>query len=67
MVCPRKTMADDETQNLECINHFMWLVYEVDGRVCQTVHSEKQGECVGFIRVERHIPSVKSARDFIKV
>ena len=39
----------------------------VDGRVCLTVLSERQGECVRFVRVKSLIPSVGPAPDSIKV
>ena len=56
MVYQRKIMVDGEAQKLQYLNFFKWFLYEVYGSVFQAVISERPGEDVGFVRVERHIP-----------
>ena len=46
MVCPRKIMADRETQQFERLNFLKGIVKKVDRRVCQTVLSERDSERV---------------------
>ena len=59
MVCPKKIMADSETQDFEWLNFFKRNVKRADWRVCHTVLLEiKRGESVRFVRNEIHIPSV---------
>ena len=50
MVCPRKIMADSESQEFELLNFLKRIVEKVDGGggaggggvVCQTVRSERE-------------------------
>ena len=51
-------MVDGETQEFKCLNFLKRIVNKVDGRVCQTVLSERDSESVRFVRIERYIPSV---------
>ena len=54
MVCLRKIMAHGETHEFEGLNFLNRIVKKVQGRGCQTVLSERDGESERFVKIERH-------------
>ena len=68
---PGKIMADNVTQKLEKKDFFKRIVEKVDVRRgaggIQTVLLERHSESVRFVRIERHVPRVGPACDFIQI
>ena len=67
MAFPGNIMADSKTQKLERKEFFQRIVEKVDGRVFQTVLSERYGESVRLVRIERHVPRVGQVCDFTQI
>ncbi len=67
VVFRRKIMADSETKKLELQNFLERIVEKVDGRVVQSVLSERHYKSVRFVRIERHVPHVGPVCDFIQI
>ena len=67
MAFPGKIMVDSETQKLELKEFYQRIVEKVDGGGFQTVLSERHSESARFVRVERHVPRVAPACDFIQI
>ena len=52
-------VADSETQELQCLNFLKRIVKKVYvGVGLKTVFLERHGDCVRFVRIERHVRSV---------